>query len=62
VVATEEMDDDPGWRPLGSGELLHVDGNLRVTSRRVLEAAPAHQLSLSDLGLRAAASQAGDAH
>ena len=61
VVATERMDDDPGWRPLSSGELLHVDGNLGVTSRRVLEAPPAHQLSLSDLGLRAAASQAGDA-
>jgi glutamine amidotransferase len=61
VVATERMDDDPGWRPLSSGELLHVDANLSVTSRRVLEVPPAHQLSLSELGLRAAASQAGDA-
>ncbi len=24
VVATERMDDAPGWRPLAPGELLHV--------------------------------------
>jgi predicted glutamine amidotransferase len=57
VVATEEMDDDDGWTPLGSGELLHVAGDLRVSRRRVLEAPPAHPLTLADLGERAAASQ-----
>ncbi len=61
VVATERMDDDPGWRALRSGELLHVNGDLRVTTERALDAPPAHRLSLSDLGGRAAASQAGDA-
>jgi hypothetical protein len=57
VVATEEMDDDDGWTALGSGELLHVTGDLRVSRRRVLEGPPAHALTLADLGERAAASQ-----
>jgi predicted glutamine amidotransferase len=58
IVATERMDDDPGWRPLAPGELLHVDADLRVTRTRVLDAAPAHPLTLADLGAQAAASQA----
>jgi predicted glutamine amidotransferase len=59
VVATERMDDDPGWSPLRSGELLHVDGELRVRRRQVLDSPPAHPLTLADLGDRAAASQGG---
>jgi predicted glutamine amidotransferase len=61
VVATERMDDDPGWSPLRSGELLHVDGELRASRRQVLDAPPAHPLTLADLGKRAAASQGGAA-
>jgi predicted glutamine amidotransferase len=61
VVATERMDDDPGWRPLRSGELLHVDGELGVSHRQVLDSPPAHPLTLADLGQRAAASQGGSA-
>jgi predicted glutamine amidotransferase len=57
VVATERMDEDPGWGALRSGELLHVDADLRVTRTQVLDSPPAHQLSLADLGARAAASQ-----
>jgi predicted glutamine amidotransferase len=57
VVATEPMDEDAGWSELPSGELLHVSGELSVSRRRVLEAAPAHPLTLADLGPRAAASQ-----
>jgi predicted glutamine amidotransferase len=60
VVATERMDDDPGWRSLCSGELLHVDGELRVSSRQIIDEPPAHPLTLADLGARAAASQAGE--
>ena len=30
VVATEPMDDDPGWREIRSGELLHVDAGPRA--------------------------------
>jgi predicted glutamine amidotransferase len=57
IVATERMDDDPGWQPLTSGELLHVDGDLTVSRRRILESGPVHRLTLADLGERAAASQ-----
>ncbi len=57
VVASEPMDADPGWRALGSGELLHVDADLSVTVSRVIEAPPAHPLTLAELDPRAAASQ-----
>jgi len=57
VVASEPMDEDPGWRELASGELLHVDGDLQIDVRRVLERPPAHPLTLADLDPRAAASQ-----
>ena len=58
VVASERMDEDPGWRALESGELLHVGPDLDVTITRPLHRAPAHQLTLADLGGHAAASQA----
>jgi glutamine amidotransferase len=61
VVASEPMDEDPGWRQLQSGELLHVAGDLAVTRRRVLTHPPAHPLTLADLDPRAAASQAKSA-
>jgi predicted glutamine amidotransferase len=61
VVATERMDDDPSWRPLRCGELLHVDGQLGVSSRQIIDQPPAQPLTLADLGERAAASQAGGA-
>jgi predicted glutamine amidotransferase len=57
VIATERMDDDPAWTALESGELLHVDADLGVTRRRVLDAPPVHPLTLQDLGEKAAASQ-----
>jgi predicted glutamine amidotransferase len=57
VVASEPMDEDPGWRALGAGELLHVDANLRVTCEHALPDPPRHPLALADLDARAAASQ-----
>jgi predicted glutamine amidotransferase len=57
VIASEKMDDDPGWQSLASGELLHVDSELRVRRHRVIEGPPAHPLTLADLGDKAAASQ-----
>jgi predicted glutamine amidotransferase len=57
VVASEPMDDNPGWRQLGAGELLHVDRDQRLTSRMVLKDPPAHPLRLADLHPQAAASQ-----
>lgn len=58
VVATEPMDEDPAWRQLEPGELLHVDGDLGVTVSRPLKRPPTRQLALADLDPRAAASQA----
>jgi predicted glutamine amidotransferase len=57
VVASEPMDEDPGWRPLQSGELLHVGPDLTVDSRLVLDRPPVHPLTLADLSPPAAASQ-----
>ncbi|MDQ6835712.1 MAG: class II glutamine amidotransferase [Actinomycetota bacterium] len=57
IVATERMDDDPGWRKLRSGELLHVDGQLGVHSRRAVDFPPAHPLTLAELDPHAAESQ-----
>jgi len=62
VVATEKLDSDPGWTPLASGELLHVSADLGVTRTRVIDAPPAHPLTLSDLGATAAASQSPQTH
>jgi predicted glutamine amidotransferase len=57
IFASEQMDEDRGWRALDPGELVHVDANLEVTSRIALGEPPAHQLRLEDLDPRAAASQ-----
>ena len=61
VLASEPMDEDPGWRALESGELLHVDAELTVSSAIVLEDPPAHLLDLSTLGERGRSSQAAGA-
>ena len=62
IVASEAMDEDPGWRSLESGDLLHVGPDLGVEVTRVLERSPAHQLTLADLDPKAAASQAAQTH
>ena len=58
IVASEPMDDDPRWRPVAPGELVHVDADLRVSRELVLPDAPAKPMQLAG---RAAASQAQDA-
>ncbi|EFC84082.1 class II glutamine amidotransferase [Parafrankia sp. EUN1f] len=57
VVESERMDEDPRWRLMASGELLHVAPDLSVTSRLVLAGPPSHALDLDDLRPEAAASQ-----
>ncbi len=57
VVASEPMDDDPAWRLMDSGELLHLRADGSVGSERPFGPL-AHALSIEDLGLSAAASQA----
>jgi len=49
VFATERMDDDPRWSLIAPGELVHVDGGLRVTRDVVLPDPPRHQLHRADL-------------
>ena len=36
IVATERMDDDDGWRELGSGRLIHIDPTLKLTTERLV--------------------------
>jgi glutamine amidotransferase len=57
LFASEQMDEDPGWRALEPDELVHVDGDLRVTCHTVVGAPPSHPLRLEDLEPHAAASQ-----
>ena len=61
VLASEPMDEDPGWRALASGELLHVGPDLDVSSTIALPGAPAHMLDLSTLGEQSRSSQATSA-
>lgn len=57
VIASEPMDQDPGWRELRSGELLHVSPSLEVSSEIVVPGPPAKPLSLTELGEQAKRSQ-----
>jgi glutamine amidotransferase len=57
IFASEQMDEDAGWRTLDSGELVYVDRELNVTCVRAIDGPPAHPLRLEDLDPRAAASQ-----
>jgi predicted glutamine amidotransferase len=60
VVASERMDEDPGWRLLEPGEMVHVDGSLRVTTHQAVDGPPERRIRLEDLGERAiAAAQPG---
>ena len=58
TIASERMDDDPGWRLLEPGELVRVAATLEVESTRPLDSPPAHLLTIDDLHGRARSSQA----
>jgi predicted glutamine amidotransferase len=55
VVASEPMDEDPGWRPVAPGELVRVGPDLAVTRELILPDPPRHPMVLSG---RAVESQA----
>ena len=57
IIASERMDDDPGWRLLGPGELLHVSSTLGISSSVPFAPEPAHLLRVSQLDAQTAASQ-----
>lgn len=46
VVASERLDDDPGWEELASGELVHVDADRAVTRRQVWDRGPARRMTV----------------
>jgi glutamine amidotransferase len=62
VFASEAMDDDPRWKLLDSGVLVHVDEQLSIQERQVFAHQPKHQLTLADLSPKASASQHPSAH
>ena len=49
LVASEPLDEHPDWRLLEVGELLHVDGDLSVASRIVLDTRPALAMDVTYL-------------
>jgi glutamine amidotransferase len=57
VFASEPMDDEPGWRELESGELVHVDDTLRLSSTILLPRPPARLLTAAELDEHTRASQ-----
>jgi predicted glutamine amidotransferase len=57
VVASERMDDDPGWREISPGELLHVDEDLAVHSEIAFPGPPAQMIDLHHLDEHARSSQ-----
>ena len=57
IIASERMDDDPGWRLLDPGELLHVASDLAIESSAPFPPAPRHLLQRADLDPATAASQ-----
>ncbi len=47
VIASQPMDSNPEWRMLQSGELIHIDPELRVTSRIAVPDPPVRMLELT---------------
>jgi predicted glutamine amidotransferase len=46
VIASEELDSEPGWRMLASGELVHVTSDLTVHTLLAVSDPPAHLIPL----------------
>ncbi len=47
VIASQPMDSNPAWRMMESGELIHIDSELRVTSTIAVPDPPAKMLELT---------------
>jgi predicted glutamine amidotransferase len=60
VIASERMNTNLGWRLLESGELIHVDPELNVTSTIAVPDPPAHMIDLSTMSEKAAIAQGLD--
>ncbi len=57
IIASEKIDDDPAWRLLDPGELLHIGPSLGLSSSAPFPPEPRHPVRESDLNPAAAASQ-----
>ena len=57
IFASERMDDEPDWRALEPGELVHVTPDVVAHSRIIIDSPPRHQLGVDDLDPRSAESQ-----
>jgi glutamine amidotransferase len=57
VIASERMNANLEWRLLESGELIHVDPELRVTSTIAVPDPPVHMIDLSTMSAQAAIAQ-----
>jgi hypothetical protein len=57
IFASEPMDEDESWTPVESGDLVHVNADLEVGARRLIDRPPAKRLRVEDLEPAAAASQ-----
>jgi predicted glutamine amidotransferase len=57
IIASERMDDDPAWRLVDPGELVHIGPALATDSSTPFPAVPAHLLRWADLSPVVAASQ-----
>jgi glutamine amidotransferase len=57
VLASEPIDNDPDWRLLRSGELLHVDAELKLSSMMALPGPPRHPITANALNDHERASQ-----
>jgi glutamine amidotransferase len=51
------MNENYGWRMLESGELIHVDPQVQVTSTIVVPDPPAHMIDLATMSEQAAIAQ-----
>ena len=57
VVASEPMDENPDWRLMEPGELLHITPDAIYTHQIILPDEPTHRLTIHDLHPEAAAAQ-----
>ena len=55
VISSERMDEEPGWREVASGELLHVGPDLVVEREIIIDRAPAHQMVLRGVAAKSQA-------
>jgi predicted glutamine amidotransferase len=59
VIASEPMDEDPGWEEIAAGELVRDGPDLSVRRELILPAPPRHQMVLSGAAVLSQAQEHG---